>query len=205
MTAHVCPDCGGRVTRQALRCAPCAKEYRRTVVATRRFWARVDRTAGPSACWPWTGAASRKLPYGRTWWDGRGAYAHRVAYALANGPMQAGTFVLHGCDNPICCNPSHLRLGDHAENMRDMRSRGRASRQGGGARGAANGAPRALTARQVNEIREAIAAGQRSIDVALRYRVSKSTVAGIKLGLTYRWVPLAAIPWCEQWQMDGNR
>jgi hypothetical protein len=33
--------------------------------------------------------------------------------------------VLHDCDNPPCFRLDHLRLGTHAENMADMRAKGR--------------------------------------------------------------------------------
>ena len=52
--------------------------------------------------------------------------AHRLAWELANGPIPAGLNVLHRCDNSHCCNPDHLFVGTQADNMDDMRRKGRA-------------------------------------------------------------------------------
>lgn len=87
-----------------------------------RFWARVNRTDG---CWLWTGEASAHFGYGRLNVKGRRTRAHRFSWELANGPIPVGKFLLHSCDNPLCVRPDHLRLGDQAENMRDMHARGR--------------------------------------------------------------------------------
>lgn len=54
--------------------------------------------------------------------------AHRLAWALKNGPLPEGGLVCHSCDNPKCCNPSHLFIGSHFENTRDMLKKGRGKR-----------------------------------------------------------------------------
>lgn len=51
--------------------------------------------------------------------------SHRVAWTLANGNIPDGLDVLHKCDNPPCCNPSHLFIGTARDNARDAISKGR--------------------------------------------------------------------------------
>lgn len=83
------------------------------------------RVGEPDQCWAWTGHLNRR-GYGVTQVWGRRLLAHRVAYALAyNADIDAGLVVRHKCDNPGCVNPSHLELGAQADNMHDMRERGR--------------------------------------------------------------------------------
>lgn len=97
-----------------------------------RFWSKVDKRS-PDECWPWTGhcvpGGYGNFRHGSTL-DGtrRKTNAHRMAWTLAFGEPAAGMFVMHGCDNRACCNPAHLRLGTHADNMRDMVSKGRSLR-----------------------------------------------------------------------------
>jgi hypothetical protein len=56
-------------------------------------------------------------------------YAHRVAWELAHGPLPPDKPVVrhYKCDNPPCCNETHLRPGTQPENVKDMRERGRAA------------------------------------------------------------------------------
>ena len=51
--------------------------------------------------------------------------AHRYAWYLANGQIPDGMYVCHRCDNPPCCDVTHLFLGTHDENMKDMVAKGR--------------------------------------------------------------------------------
>jgi hypothetical protein len=92
-----------------------------------RFYAKVDKSPHPLGCWIWKGARSISN-YGTFCWRGTNVNAHRAAYMLANGPIeQPGLDVLHTCHNGIggCVNPSHLYLGDDADNTRDKIAAGR--------------------------------------------------------------------------------
>jgi len=95
-----------------------------------RFWAKVDKD-GPNGCWVWTASTFRarngygKFNAGTTAATSKTVYAHRFSYELSNGPIPDGLDVLHGCDNPPCVNPNHLRLGTAADNSADMLRRKR--------------------------------------------------------------------------------
>lgn len=91
------------------------------------FLSTIDRSAGPDGCWPWTGAIGSR-GYGNVRFRGRQCGTHRVAFELATGVNPAGMFVLHRCDNARCCNPAHLFLGTHADNMADRTHKRRQSR-----------------------------------------------------------------------------
>ena len=67
--------------------------------------------------------------YGQFGVNGGVVLTHRLAWELAaNGPIPQGQLVRHKCDNPPCCNPNHLELGDYADNSRDAIERGRIAR-----------------------------------------------------------------------------
>lgn len=89
-----------------------------------RFWPKVKKR-GPDDCWLWT-ARKGTHGYGMISSPGHGMlFAHRVCFAIHNGPIPSGLVVLHSCDTPACVNPAHLRLGTQGDNLRDMSAKGR--------------------------------------------------------------------------------
>lgn len=87
-----------------------------------RFWSKVDRRDA-NECWLWKAGVGRS-GYGLFWDGEKVRTASRMAYLFAKGDP-GKLQVHHTCDNPLCCNPDHLWLGSHKENMRDMLSKGR--------------------------------------------------------------------------------
>jgi hypothetical protein len=83
---------------------------------------KIDKETG---CHLWTGYRDEK-GYGHMVVDGLTRGAHRIAWELTNGPIPEGMEVMRAvCDNPGCCNPAHLKLGTHTDNMRDRVRKGR--------------------------------------------------------------------------------
>lgn len=158
--------------------------------AETRFWSKVD-IRGSDECWPWTASCSKggygDFSFGR---ERRHIKAHQFAYLLEVGPIpgfgerepgEHGECVLHSCDNPACCNPAHLRLGSHNENMVDMISRDRSTR-------GQRDAMAKLYPDQVAEIRRARGDGVLLRVLADKYGVQESQISRIATGLRWGWM-----------------
>jgi hypothetical protein len=103
---------------------PCAYAIR-TTDPIKRFWSKVDKSAGPDGCWPWL-AGKDKDGYGR-FSPTHKPYirAHRFAYILTHEPIPADLDVLHKCDFRSCCNPRHFFTGTQIDNDLDRDRKGR--------------------------------------------------------------------------------
>ena len=95
----------------------------------KRFMSKIDATRPPirpdlTPCWWWTGRIAPN-GYGEFKWHGKTWRTHRATWTLHNGPIPAGAYVLHTCDNKKCANPDHLYLGTNQDNVNDREARGR--------------------------------------------------------------------------------
>ena len=149
----------------------------------KNFWAKVLKKK-PTDCWEWQGSTTSG-GYGNLSWHGLKVQAHRVAYFLTFGGIGLETdfrhvgkaktykrFVLHRCDNRLCCNPEHLFLGSMRTNQLDAYQKGRKKQP-------QSTHPNAkLTATQVRTIRKKYDAGEaRQADIAKEFSVSQRVIS----------------------------
>lgn len=77
----------------------------------------------PKACWNFSGYKNED-GYGIVYVNSKRVRAHRCAKELSlNKNIPDGKLVLHKCDNPSCCNPSHLYIGNYSDNNSDRAMR----------------------------------------------------------------------------------
>lgn len=153
-----------------------------------KFWARVA-IGKPDECWLWN-AGRNWFGYGQVHWNGKNCRSHRIAYMLTYGPIGEGIKIRHTCDNPPCCNPSHLIPGTQLDNMRDMVKRGRlvhSPNQIGEGHGRA-----IVTEEIVKAIRHLKSLGYKRkhiIELLSLTYIDKTTVSCIMLHKTWKHIP----------------
>lgn len=140
----------------------------------RRFVGYSSRA--PNGCWLWN--ASTREGYGQYLSD----YAHRWIWKFLYGTIPTKAVIMHVCDNRLCVNPDHLKLGTQADNIRDAVSKGRI------ANGERQGLSK-LTEIQVLEIRALYKTGQYTQpQLAKAYGLCQATVYELLRYKTWRHV-----------------
>ncbi len=140
--------------------------YTVKMTAKRRFWAKVNISRG---CWEWT-ATKNSNGYGNFGFAGETRIASRFAWVATRGLIPDGLFVCHRCDNRTCVRPSHLFLGTCAENLADMRIKGRR--------------PPKLTGSDKEEVkRRYLAGGVRQVELGDAFGVSQNYISRLVRGL----------------------
>lgn len=130
-------------------------------------WHRVK--VHPNGCWFLQMAPCCRAGHILLGRRGRRVYAHRHAYALAFGRIPKGRVVRHVCDDPACIYPGHLIIGTQRANVGDAVARERRNAFG----------RQRVQLSQVNDIRCRFEAGERQVDLARSFGVSKGCISAI--------------------------
>ncbi len=153
------------------------------------FWKKVDKISHPNGCWLWMNETCGKT-HGTVNYKGYRTGAHRIAWILTKGPIPEGKVLMHACDNGICVNPDHLKIGTQHDNMLDMWAKGRGKNPV--LKGEKHGMAQ-VTAEQVIEIRNSYATGTISQQaLADRYGLGQTQVGRIIHGETWKHLPSMA-------------
>ena len=138
-----------------------------------KFWKNV-KIKSFIECWEYK--SKQSSGYGN-WFQYKGIryYPHRLAYIFANPNEDITNMqIQHSCDNPLCCNPNHLSVGTHQDNMNDKIQRKRHLYEDG--RGRAS----KLTPDQARKIKRSYATGNYTqIFLSILYDVHVSAIRRI--------------------------
>jgi hypothetical protein len=147
-------------------------------IIAKDFWAKVD-IKNDNDCWNWK-LSKTEFGYGRVRVNYSEYRAHRLALSINNKEdVPHEMCVCHRCDNPSCCNPTHLFIGSKLDNTHDMIGKGRNKNP---PIHLGENHPRSkLTSLEVTEIRNS---RESSIILSKKYMASYSTIRRIKKNLT---------------------
>jgi hypothetical protein len=84
-----------------------------------KVWERFSSkiSISKTGCWMWT-AFINPNGYGYFTVKRKGINSHRFAYTALRGCIPSGLEIDHTCRNRGCCNPAHMELVTHRENIR---------------------------------------------------------------------------------------
>lgn len=132
-----------------------------------------DKNGDQTSCWNW------QLPYNERarniYWKlgGKNVIPYRLVYELVHGVvLRSDQLILHSCDNRICCNPTHMRIGTNQENVDERQARERFG----------------LPHNVVRAIKKLISLGVSDQTIADRYGLSRRHINSIRNGKAYSYV-----------------
>lgn len=148
------------------------------------FWNHID-VKTPNDCWNWKMKKDRN-GYGRTHLFYPNIYkktgAHQISWLLSGNSIEQGQLIRHKCNNPSCCNPTHLDVGSPKDNAMDCVNSERTLK------GSKNPSSK-LTEKDVKKIKETLALGKKlGAILSKEYGVSKVVISNIKNNKTWRHV-----------------
>lgn len=167
-----------------------------TTEVIRKFNSYVIK-GGPDECWMWQGGI--RYGYGFIIFP-QGVrriklQAHRLSFIMAGGELTDDKpCVCHKCDVRGCVRPDHLWAGSQADNMADMRSKGRGSPETRGifkrrAQGEEHG-QRKLTDEIVRSVRARYRQGGVSQKaIASELGVTQSIISDVIRGVSWKHIP----------------
>lgn len=154
-----------------------------------RFWSHVG-VSNSDACWGWS-ASFDLHGYGqfvyrkgkKTWRIKSSIFAYRFPWDFPGIERPLNSLcVLHACDNPPCCNPSHLFLGTQKDNVADMVRKKR------NVFGASHISSK-ITDADVLEIRRRRNSGELYKDIARDFPLSESSIRKIAIRMRWKHLP----------------
>jgi len=152
---------------QALGLSPPPQKKQKSVI--NRIFDKLKRNP-KTFCWEWTGSLNFD-GYAQMSINNKKGSVHRIMYTYIYGDIPSNRpLILHRCDNPKCCNPTHLYAGTIHNNVDDRikRNRSKIGEKHGMAK---------LTEKQVLEIR---ASKETQRVLAKRFNVSQINIGRIK-------------------------
>ena len=138
--------------------------------------------AGDDDCWQWQGCTNN-TGYGSMTVSQKVYSAHRIAYALTypgrieySAPKDKNLkqFILHKCDNRLCCNPNHMELGNYADNNKDAALKGRSRAPRGAEHKKAK-----LTQDQAEQVRSMHKTGLSFVDLGKMFNIHANNISRI--------------------------
>lgn len=136
----------------------------------------------PNGCLEWMRSKDRD-GYGVIYYRYSQWRVHRFVYHAWVDDI-GSAMVLHHCDNPTCCHPGHLFIGDASANAKDCAAKGRL----GIARGSGcwNSVLTDDDVRYIIDNYRYRTSGKMAIDFARKFKVSVGAIWGILYGRTWK-------------------